>query len=146
MFCEIDSWVPGGMQFGVLVQELFGGAGDGAGAFLQIDGWVLGLGYYLGALCGRMFARLTAGCWVTVLFGGAVRGDGAGAFSLEGVLTSQEGQALCEFGPGWCRRLVRVLLWVLVRVLFDVLASACRVLKVVWWLMGCCQCSHIECW
>ena len=36
MIREIDGWVLGGMQFGVLVQVLFGMLfGDCAGAFLQ---------------------------------------------------------------------------------------------------------------
>ena len=40
MFCEIDGCVLGRMQFGVLAQVLFWGAGDGEG-----------------------FVRLTAGCY-----------------------------------------------------------------------------------
>ena len=30
VFCEVNGWVLGGMQFGVLVQVLFGGAVRGA--------------------------------------------------------------------------------------------------------------------
>ena len=42
MICEIDCWVLEGVQLGVLVQVLFGGAavsgaGDGVGAFCKID-------------------------------------------------------------------------------------------------------------
>ena len=32
LFCELDGWVLGGMQFGVLVEVLF----------CELDGWVLG--------------------------------------------------------------------------------------------------------
>ena len=35
VICEIDGWVLGGMQFGVLLRVLFWGAADGAGAFLR---------------------------------------------------------------------------------------------------------------
>ena len=41
LFCELDGWVLGGMQFGVLVEVLF----------CELDGWVLG-GMQFGVLVG----------------------------------------------------------------------------------------------
>ena len=57
VICEIDGWVLGGVQFGALLQELFWDAVWGA--------------------CRRTFARLTAGCSGSAVWG-AVRGAGAG--------------------------------------------------------------------
>ena len=78
MICEIDGWVLGGMQFGVLVWGAGAGAVGGAG----VD-----------AGCGRIFARLTG----AVGGAGAAGGGGGGDFCKIGGVRRAVGHCSWKF-------------------------------------------------